>query len=67
MSKVVSLSDYKKKREQEHLTVKCDTDETEVEESFEEVEERNRKNKERVEKERLAKNKSVLRSHRIKD
>ena len=36
-------------------------------ESFDDVMERNRKNKERVEKERLNANKSVLRSYRIKN
>lgn len=36
-------------------------------ESFDNVMERNRKNKERVEKERLNANKSVLRSYRIKN
>ena len=37
------------------------------EESFSDIMERNRKNKERVEKERLSANKSVLRSYRIKN
>lgn len=36
-------------------------------ESFTDIMERNRKNKERVEKERLNANKSVLRSYRIKN
>lgn len=36
-------------------------------ETFEEIAERNRKNKERMEKERLRDNKSVLRSYRIKN
>lgn len=39
----------------------------EEKESFNDVMERNRKNKERMEKERLSANKSVLRSYRIKN
>lgn len=40
--------------------------ETKAEMSFEEVQEYNRKNEERLRKERLQANKSVLRSYRIK-
>lgn len=36
-------------------------------ESFSDIMERNRKNKERMDKERLSANKSVLRSYRIKN
>jgi beta-N-acetylglucosaminidase len=62
-NKIVSIFDkkYDKKVEKKKEDKKEDT-----EMSFEEIQERNRKNKERVEQERLKANKGVLRSYRIK-
>lgn len=62
---VVSL--FQKRGEQQaQAGLSADGDETK-EESFEEVAARNKKNAERMAKERNAANKSVLRSYRIKN
>lgn len=61
MGDVVSIFDKKK----ESTETKKEKDDQEP--TFEEVMERNRKNKEREEKERASANKGVLRSYRIKN
>ena len=66
MSKVISFADSKKRRSDAEKDLQEANDELEAEMSFEEVTEKNKKNKERLEKERLNDNKSVLRSYRIK-
>jgi hypothetical protein len=60
---VVSLFAAKNKAKDEESKVEV---KAEDQESFSDVMERNMKNKERIEKERLNANKSVLRSYRIK-
>lgn len=62
-SNVVSL--FQKRGEQ--AAASAVTAETKEEESFEEVAARNKRNAERLAKERNAANKSVLRSYRIKN
>ncbi len=62
-SNVVSLF---QRREQQAQVASSETDDKK-EESFEEVAARNKKNAERLAKERNAANKSVLRSYRIKN
>lgn len=63
-SNVVSLF---QRREQQAQAASVETAEEKKEESFEEVAARNKKNAERMAKERNAANKSVLRSYRIKN
>jgi hypothetical protein len=61
--KVISLADKKKqKQKQDELA----EDSLKKELSFDDIEKQNEANKKRVEKERLANNKKVLRSYRIK-
>jgi hypothetical protein len=60
---VVSLFAAKNKAKDDESKVEV---KAEDQESFSDVMERNMKNKERIEKERLNANKSVLRSYRIK-
>jgi thiamine pyrophosphokinase len=62
-NKIVSIFD---KKYDNKKTEKKTEDKTDTEMSFEEIQERNRKNKERVEQERLKANKGVLRSYRIR-
>ncbi len=62
-SNVVSLF---QRREQQAQVASSETDDKK-EESFEDVAARNKKNAERLAKERNAANKSVLRSYRIKN
>jgi hypothetical protein len=62
MSNVVSLFDKKKEKEEKTET----TEKVEVKETFEEAMKRNEATKQRMEKDRLNANKSVLRSYRIK-
>jgi hypothetical protein len=61
-SKVISLFASRKKIQEDAL----DEESQEFAESFDDVMERNTKNRERLRKERLNANKSVLRSYRIK-
>lgn len=58
---VVSLADFRKKTEEEKTP-----EEQAASETFEEIMKRNEENKERMRKERLNANKSVLRNYRIK-
>ena len=66
---VVSLFNSRQKGELDHASSFSDAngDGGEPEESFENIMERNLKNKERLAKERANANKSVLRSYRIKN
>ncbi len=64
-SNVVSL--FQRRDQQAQAAASVDSAEDKKEESFEEVAARNKKNAERMAKERNAANKSVLRSYRIKN
>jgi hypothetical protein len=66
-SKVVSIfTNRNKDKDKEQDTKSASDVKSEEDPSFEEVMKQNQKNKERMEKERLSANKSVLRSYRIK-
>lgn len=66
-SKVVSLfANRGKDKDKDESAKAASEDKSEGPSSFEEVMKQNQKNKERMEKERLSANKSVLRSYRIK-
>ena len=66
-SKVVSIFANREKDKSKEEQAKSASDaKSEDTPSFEEVMKQNQKNKERMEKERLSANKSVLRSYRIK-
>ena len=74
MGKVISLSDFKRKKEVD-LDSLCDeinatTNKTKKKklalEAFKEAERRNKENKERMKKERAKANKKVTRSYRLK-
>jgi len=60
MSKIVLLSEFKREKQEE------ENEET-VETSFEDIMEANRKKKEKAAKDRVAANRGVLRSYRIKN
>jgi hypothetical protein len=66
-SKVVSIFESRNKSKSDEETPQSETAaQAENPLSFQEVMKQNQKNKERMEKERLSANKSVLRSYRIK-
>ena len=66
-SKVVSIFESRNKSKSDEETAKAESAaQAEESLSFQEVMKQNQKNKERMEKERLSANKSVLRSYRIK-
>lgn len=67
-SKVVSLFESRSKSKEENADTAQASSESKAEEtpSFQDVMKQNQKNKERLERERLSANKSVLRSYRIK-
>lgn len=65
MAKVINLFEAKAKKEEEFVELNENKDDSGL--SFEEIMERNRKNAERVKRERAEANKSVTRSYRLKD
>jgi hypothetical protein len=66
-SKVVSIfANRSKDKDKEENSKSVSEAKSEENSSFEDVMKQNQKNKERMEKERLSANKSVLRSYRIK-
>ncbi len=67
MSKIISLADYKAKKEAEHMTVKCDPQGVEAAESFEEIAKRNKETADRVAKERAEANRKLKKQLRLGD
>lgn len=64
--KVLSLEEYKLKRQQDHMVVKCTvqekkaTDDEEAKLSLEEIKKKNEENEERIKRERAKANKNII-------
>lgn len=63
MGKVVSLKDFKQRKEIDHSADECNEEKSE---SFEELAKKNKQKEEKLKAERIAANKSVLKSYKLK-